>query len=227
MFSFYTRFQERVFIPDKTTRKMFYKFSTTAISQVDFMELTKKLKSNVPCLVDLVTAIKVVSQNCVQCPQEWQEFCKAISTASPVCALVRPVPDVIELLQKMLQASILSDATSLRLLQHEVPVLFILLENMPHHPKDVLEPVIHRLIAVSLAPFTAPAVDSYLEPTQAENSLAYFPQLKPLRARRRYTADRSSSKICTKKNSGHPSLLPGIFTLFCQHGTYNTHNYNK
>lgn len=199
---------------------MFHKFSTTGISQVDFLELTKKLKSHVPCLVNLVTTIKVVNQKFVQCPQEWQELCKAISTASPVCALVRPVPDIIELLQNMLQKPILTDAASLSLLQHEVPVLFTLLENLPHLPKGVLEPVIHRLIAVSLAPFTSDSAtaDTYLEPTPAENSLAYFPQLKPLRARRRYTADRSSSRICTKKNSGHPSLLPGIFTLFCQHG---------
>ena len=198
---------------------MFHKFSTTGISQVDFLELVEKLKSHVPCLVSLVTTIKVVNQKLVQCPQEWQELCKAISTTSPVCALVRPVPEVIELLQKMLQIPILTDAASLALLQREVPVLFALLENLPHHPKDLLEPVIERLIAVSLAPFSSDSVpDTCPEPTPSENALAFFPQLKPLRARRRYTADKSSSKICTKKNSGHPSLLPGIFTLFCQHG---------
>ena len=216
----YTRFQERVFIPDKTTRKTFQKFSTTGISEVDFLELTEGLKTHAPCLVSLVTTIKVVNQKLVQCPQEWQVLCKAISTTSPVCALVRPVPDVIELLQKMLQTPILTDATSLRLLQQEVPVLFKLLENLPHYPKDLLEPVIHRLITVSLAPFSSDSTpaDAHPKPTPSENTLAFFPQLKPLRARKRYTADKSSSKICTKKNSGHPSLLPGIFTLFCQHG---------
>ena len=70
---------------------MFHKFSTTGISEVDFVELTKMLKSHVPCLVSLVTNIKVVHQGLAKCPQEWQELCKAISSASPVCALVQPV----------------------------------------------------------------------------------------------------------------------------------------
>ena len=198
---------------------MFHKFSTTGISQVDFVELTEMLKSHVPCLVSLVTNIKVVHQELAKCPQEWQELCKAISSASPVCALVQPVPKVIELLTKMLRTPILSDAASMMLLQQEVPVLFALLENLPHYPTELIEPILRRLIAVSLAPFKDPApVNTSPEISPMENSLAFFPQLKSLRARKSYSEDRSSSRICTKKSSGHPSLLPGIFTLFCQHG---------
>ena len=75
-----------------------------------------------------------------------------------MCALVQPVPDVFKLLQKMIHTTrihthILTDAASLALLQLEVPGLFTLLENFPHQPKDLLEPVIQRHIAVSLAPF--------------------------------------------------------------------------
>ena len=186
---------------------MFLKFSTTGISQVDFVELIEMLKSHVPCLVSLVTNIKVVHQELVKCPQEWQELCKAISSASPVCALVQPVPEVIELLTKMLHTPILSDAASMMLLQQEVPVLFALLENLPHYPTELIEPILRRFIAVSLAPFKDLApVNTSPEISPMENPLAYFPQLKSLRARKSYSEDRSSSRICTKKNSGHPSL---------------------
>ena len=105
------------------------------------------------------------------------------------------------------------------LLQQEVPVLFTLLENLPNYPTELIEPILRRLIAVSLAPFKDPApVITSPEISPMENPLAFFPQLKSLCARKSYAEDRSSSRICTKKSSGHPSLLPGIFTLFCQHG---------
>ena len=164
------------------------------------------LKSHVPCLVSLVTNIKVVHQGLAKCPQEWQELCKAISSA----------------LTKMLHTSILSDAASMMLLQQEVPVLFTLLENLPHYPTELIEPIICRLIAVSLAPFKDPApVITSPEISTTENQLAFFPQLKSLRARKSYSEDRSSSRICTKKSSGHPSLLPGIFTFFASTVTYS------
>ena len=70
-----------------------------------------------------------------------------------MCALVQPVPEVIELLTKMLRTPILSDAASIMLLQQEVPVLFTLLENLPHYPTELIEPILRRLIVVSLAQY--------------------------------------------------------------------------
>ena len=51
-----------------------------------------------------------------------------------------------------------------------------------------------------------------------DDSFGYFPQLPRLRNRKNYVADRSHSSVCNKKSSRHPSLLPGIFTLYCEHG---------
>ena len=33
-----------------------------------------------------------------------------------------------------------------------------------------------------------------------------------------YKLDNQQDKVCTKAYRGHPSLLPGIFTIFCSHG---------
>ena len=30
--------------------------------------------------------------------------------------------------------------------------------------------------------------------------------------------------MCTKHSSKHPSLLPGVFTVFCQHGTKSNYS---
>ena len=182
------------------------------------MELIEKMKTHASCLVNLVSHVRIVRQELVQCSEEWQEFLKALSAASPVCALVHPSSDVINLLERMQHTSITSDTASLRLLQQEVPVLFTLLESLPHYPRELLKTVLNRLVAMALAPFadTDPKNESSAETAEhANQTLSFFPQLY---SGKHYTADKSISKICTKKSSGHPSLLPGIFTLFCQHG---------
>ena len=53
------------------------------------------------------------------------------------------------------------------------------------------------------------------------HELAYFPCLPKIRDRGFYDIDSSSKAVgCTKQSSGHPTLLPGIFTVYCPHGKY-------
>lgn len=54
---------------------------------------------------------------------------------------------------------------------------------------------------------------------------SFYPALPSVRSRGRYEMDNSGSKKkqhnetdCTKRSKGHPSLLPGVFCLFCEHG---------
>lgn len=54
----------------------------------------------------------------------------------------------------------------------------------------------------------------------------FFPCLPKIRTRGVYEADRKSKQlICTKRTSKHPSLLPGVFTIYCEHGKLQNHNY--
>lgn len=55
--------------------------------------------------------------------------------------------------------------------------------------------------------------------TSSDSDMAFFPQLPVIRSRGSYRADRvRKEKICTKHTTSHPSLLPGVFVMFCQHG---------
>ena len=54
---------------------------------------------------------------------------------------------------------------------------------------------------------------------------SFYPALPSVRSRGRYEMDNSGSKKkqhnetdCTKRSKGHPSLLSGVFCLFCEHG---------
>lgn len=54
----------------------------------------------------------------------------------------------------------------------------------------------------------------------ATSNLSYFPGLPKHRDRGNYKQDQTKTAgRCNKEYRGHPSLLPGVFTVFCQHGT--------
>ena len=109
-------------------------------------------------------------------------------------------------------------------LQRTVPVLFDLLLSVETYPQQLMLSVLREMIKKSSVPFRNDDKTLWSDqPVEADEcvykSLSYFPNLPRVRNRRSYEADKSTKeKICTKRGSGHPSLLPGIFTIFCQHG---------
>lgn len=75
-----------------------------------------------------------------------------------------------------------------------------------------------------LNPFPKPAAAA--NPLHVDSSIddgmAYYPSLPLVRSWEIYVADKTSQQDKCKKNSlHHPSLLPGIFTVFCPHGMSN------
>ena len=113
------------------------------------------------------------------------------------------------------------DLLAMEMLQKEVPVLFRL-SGLGKHG-NILVSIIHTMMEKANAPFCDPSPS----PPSSEKhlscpELAYFPCLSTVRQRGSYSSDKANykqkEKLCTKQSHGHPSLLPGIFTLYCQHG---------
>ena len=103
-------------------------------------------------------------------------------------------------------------------LQRTVPVLFDLLLSVESYPQKLMSSVLQEMMKKSSTPFKSD--DKSEIPVEADEdvcmykSLSYFPNLPRVRMRRSYEADKNTKeRICSKKGSGHPSLLPGIFTL--------------
>ena len=141
-----------------------------------------------------------------------------------MCALVPPTEEVHKMLKEMESSgSLKSNAKKMAFLQKEAPVLFTLIECLPSYPTEAFQPILKRLVELSLAPFTQDFTESIVLVTMHtdindDDMISYFPKLPSLRKQKIYKADSSKSSVCTKKSSRHPSLLPGIFTLYCQHG---------
>ena len=93
--------------------------------------------------------------------------------------------------------------------------------------QDLVE-ILQLLKKVSLQPFKG-ASQMPMECSLDNNmDIAYFPTLPIVRARGKYSIDKNYqlADSCRKTSSRHPTLLPGIFTLFCQHGNLIYTGYN-
>ena len=115
------------------------------------------------------------------------------------------------------------ESFTMKCLQEEIPVLFELIRSPGYYPKDVLSSFLNELLNRANSPFPNHDDRKGCATTKNadvinDNNLAYFPQLPKVRHRGYYRTDKNTSGPVCKQRSAHPSLLPGVFTLFCQHG---------
>lgn len=159
----------------------------------------------------------------VPCPSACSELLTALSSCSPVCALILPTSSIIHLVQSICAGmEVRKLPNEWKLLHENVPIIYNLICN---HNETSLPPeyrqVVNEMLLKAQLPFLKTEKHSLIPvPTAAfENSYEYFPSLKKYCSRPTYMSDkRCESYMCSKTYRGHPSLLPGIFTLFCPHG---------
>ena len=190
-------------------------------------ELLDLANEHAPSIVKLLfqlRASKHLENGKMKCPPEWSEFIRCLCSTSPVCAMIHPSEKLLNFLRKEITEKILQSPSAMQFLQEEFPVLFNLLKKIKYVPESLLSPVICALLDKALAPFTVQDENYDLTEVSAiqehQHKLSYFPQLSVVRCRSNYSVDKQP-KGCTKLSSKHPTLLPGIFTVFCHHGNIN------
>ena len=143
-----------------------------------------------------------------------------------MCALIHPGNELQQVLTTIADGSSDLDLYTLQFLQQQCPLLLNLLQRVKP-PQLLISPVLHELLKKACAPFSSSpdSSDSNSSPTFQADDCSYFPALPMVRCRGSYVADTvKSSKMCTKRGTKHPTLLPGIFTLFCSHGKCSLHS---
>lgn len=161
-----------------------------------------------------------------KCPREWATLMKSLASTSPTCTLLHPSNSVASLVCSMREIDVTKDVVLMQRLQQEIPVIFRLVRSLAYYPLKTLSPLSKDLWTKANAPFCT--VDCLDKPEDAtvvncesgvSSDLSYFPGLPKVRSQGVYIGDKKLSDIiCTKRSSRHPALLPGIFTLFCEHG---------
>ena len=212
---------------------MLKEFASKGVNGNDFHKLEELVTLHVPSLQPLLMHLKTLlnhSLPLLKCPTEWSPLLAALSSPSAVCALLHPNEQLFHILRRIPNEDITRDVASMSTIQKEVPIMFDLLRSVSHLPSQSLVPLIDDMIKKSMAPFDM--TDIEIQQTGAregssegsELELAYFPCLQKVRSRDCYQLDKQHKPAgCTKQSSGHPTLLPGIFTMYCPHGKCVSH----
>jgi hypothetical protein len=207
-------YSQRVFLEDAKTRKLLRKFCKN-VENTDFTSLPALLLVCPPLCRILE---KYGTPSLGDAPQGLRMFLLELSSSSSVCAWIPPSGRSVLVLDKIINGmAIRGDALDMKMLQEDMPIIFRLITDVPIDA-DIIE-ILKRLKQVSQQPFKQHTQMPLECSTEKNMDVAYFPSLPVVRRRGIYTIDRKQKPDgCRKNSSRHPTLLPGIFTLFCQHG---------
>lgn len=210
-------------IPHPQVRKFLSAYASKGLTSVEFRELMSCLKEQFPCYSSLVNASALpydLSKDIHACDRRWAELIRSISSASAACGILHPSSRSSQLISTMQSKDISNDPDAMKCLQEEAPLLFELIRSLGYYPMEVLSPFLSELWEKANSPFLNEHSSTGKDTNVIISSdLAYFPKLPKVRNRGRYRTDKSTcGPVCKKRKPTHPSLLPGVFTLFCQHG---------
>ena len=148
----------------------------------------------------------------------------ALGKSSPVCALLPQWESLESLYDKLVNnVPVKQSSGDLLLFQQSCPLLFDIISLIEgDHLPSALCALVSDLLEKAKAPFNVPVdslTDSRLGDSGHVQDLEYFPCLPIVRGHGDFCLDTNSpSSICTKRSTSHPTLLPGIFLVHCQHG---------
>ena len=120
---------------------------------------------------------------------------------------------------KMASEDITKQPHVMRCLQEDLPVVFEVIRSIHSYPHELVGPIAEELLLKASAPFQEDDIKPNEEFTPTTDEMSVFPHLPKCREQRAYAADSAGEVLtCTNKTSHHPTLLPGVFTIFCEHG---------
>lgn len=160
-------------------------------------------------------------------PKAIRAFVQCFSRTSPVCSYFPPVDDFFVHVRSLshVATTIGDQSEAMMCIQAVSPIIFEALTTI----KDSKLPAAWSDLFGLLEDITTKTFrrqPHQLSPpthSQCQSSFAYFPNWPAKCARGIYKLDnvKCTSEQCKKEKPGKHSLLPGIFTVYCEHGKNN------
>uniref|UniRef100_A0A8W8IL56 Uncharacterized protein n=1 Tax=Magallana gigas TaxID=29159 RepID=A0A8W8IL56_MAGGI len=211
--SFTSCHKNRVLISHPYTRLLLQRYAREQppLTMLEFTKMVELLGCHSLPLQNLVNSFENST-----CPPPYVPFLKSLALDSPICRVFHPSKILRQSLIEMREKDPKTLTKLLEDLQMQLPLLICLLNR-------ALSNLIELLISNE-----EKAAESYPPDTMAsedETGLkhnSFSPSLPIQRCRGTYEMDikgcKKNNHDCNKKSRGHPSLLPGVFCLFCEHG---------
>lgn len=175
------------------------------------------------CLLEVILKDSVERGGRYFASDIWRDFIKVLASPYPLCSFLPPNDEFFDFFNNILsmEQCVFQNDAHLQKLQTTVPVIFKLLTSLRDgFPFKELKNCLPHLHQKVFDPFLKDMCPS--EEADEEDDLSFFPSLPKIRRRGLFIADKQGSKLkedfCSKFSKGHPSLLPGVFTMFCPHG---------
>lgn len=198
-----------VLISNKETRTLLHRWCSEPLLSINELKLLAEINCPylLPCISDL------------QCPQQYRWFVKDLSCASPISALI-PC-DAVDAIQSVIDAVVADqelDPLLIRSVSDKAPFVYRLISEGAITQDWVIKTM--RACVALLKPLQEAVPHDFPDVSEAL-PYAYLPNLLQVRTRGLYTADKQKGeKVCNKYHNHHKALLPGIFTIHCQHGKF-------
>ena len=198
-----------VLISNKETRTLLHRWCSEPLLSINELKLLAEINCPylLPCISDL------------QCPQQYRWFVKDLSCASPISALI-PC-DAVDAIQSVIDAVVADqelDPLLIRSVSDKAPFVYRLISEGAITQDWVIKTM--RACVALLKPLQEAVPHDFPDVSEAL-PYAYLPNLLQVRTRGLYTADKQKrEKVCNKYHNHHKALLPGIFTIHCQHGKF-------
>ena len=172
--------------------------------------------------LELIFKDSIVISNRFFCKAIWRDLVKAFASSYPFCSFIPPCEEYFDFLESVFSEpkTALHNDTFVQKLHTTVPVIFKLLSKL----KEVFP---FKEFNDCLPYFQQKVFDHFLkdlrpsEDPDNEDGLSFSPSLQRVRRRGHFVADKKrtmTNDMYTKLSKGHPSLLPGVFTLLCPDG---------
>eukprot|EP00112_Aurelia_sp_Birch-Aquarium-sp1_P011847 Seg249.10 transcript_id=Seg249.10/GoldUCD/mRNA.D3Y31 product="hypothetical protein" protein_id=Seg249.10/GoldUCD/D3Y31 len=220
-------FKDRIAIAKKDTRRLLektvkhLKVGATPLSEEEQRKLSTNLQADHPAIERLMKWINEEYQSNI--PSEIVTFLDYLSSSSPVLSYTGSSCGANHLLADLCNKDLKEDISLWQRIHRNLPLFFKILVKLrvctfPREWEDLFK----YLEAKSDQPYlTGQCFDGPVVRNQ-EDPYSFFPTLPKYRERGLFSMDTEATtpdeKPCRKTHRGHPTLLPGIFTVYCPHG---------
>ncbi len=210
---------------EKNARRCLRDFSDRKESCLSFEDLVNVVQEHYPLLADFIGWCQRTYESIDMIPPGILTFIRCLSSVSPVCHFFPASDPFLEIMRELKNGlDIRKNPEKLHALQTLSPIVFRLIVELPSGiiPKELIS-----LFDLLQLKSKVICVESHqLQPVPADDKtekFSFMPNWPVLTERGRYKQDGVKSgkhEDCNKAYRGHPSLMPGIFILYCEHGIF-------